>query len=88
MESDRISNGKALTTGTINKWASEIGKRGECHCKTTVHVFRKSFASIEYRRTGDAKYVSILLGHSSTAVTEKFYLVDDMKDIAYKALAG
>ena len=53
-----------------------------------MHVFRKTFASEEYRRTKNAKYVSILLGHSSTAVTEKFYLVDDIKEIAYMALGA
>lgn len=73
-------------TGSIEKWAKEIGERAGCHCPATVHVYRKTFASCEYRRTGDVKYVSILLGHSSTAVTEKYYLVDDMKDIEYKAL--
>lgn len=41
---------------------------------------------MEYRRTKDVKYVSILLGHSSTAVTEKYYLVDDLKEIEYQAL--
>ena len=75
-----------IGTGTIEKWAKDIGKRAGCHCTTTVHVFRKTFASEEYRRTGNAKYISIILGHSSTAVTEKFYLVDDMKDIEHIGL--
>lgn len=81
-----IDDKKHITTGTINGWAKDIGKRAGCHCTTTVHVFRKSFATAEYRRTKDVKYVSILLGHSSTAVTEKYYLVDDIKDIEYQAL--
>ena len=63
-----------------------IGERANCHCITTVHVYRKTFASMEYRRTKDVKYVSILLGHSSKAVTEKYYLVDDLKEIEFKAL--
>ena len=41
---------------------------------------------MEYRRTKDVKYVSILLGHASTAITEKYYLIDDMKEIEYQAL--
>ena len=77
---------KHITTGTINGWAKDIGKRAGCHCTTTAHVFRKTFATEEYRRTKDVKYVSILLGHSSTAVTEKYYLIDDIKDIEYQAL--
>lgn len=81
-----IDDKKPVTTGSINDWAKEIGKRGNCNCNTTVHVYRKTFASMEYRRTKDVKYVSILLGHSSTAVTEKYYLVDDLKEIEYQAL--
>lgn len=81
-----IDDKKPVTTGSINDWAKAIGERADCHCVTTVHVYRKTFASMEYRRTKDVKYVSILLGHSSTAVTEKFYLVDDLKEIEYQAL--
>ena len=74
--------------GTIEKWTKDIGKRAGCHCDTTVHVFRKTFASEEYRRTGDPKYVSIVMGHSSTAVTERNYVVDDMKNIAHIGLSA
>lgn len=77
-----------ISNGTIEKWVKDIGQRAKCHCITTVHVFRKTFASEEYRRTGNVKYVSILLGHSSTAVTEKFYLVDDLQSVAYMALSA
>ncbi len=59
-------------------------KLAAVHCKTNVHCYRKTFASNIYRRTGDVKVVSILLGHASTAVTEKYYLIDDMQDVAYK----
>ena len=75
-----------IGTGTIEGWTKGIGKRAKCHCVTTVHVFRKTFASEEFRRTGNVKYVSILLGHSSTAVTEKYYLIDDLSDIKHIAL--
>lgn len=83
-----VSEDKQIGTGTIEKWVKDLGKRAGCHCETTVHVFRKSFASEEFRRTRNVKYVSIILGHSSTAVTEKFYLVDDLKDIEYMALSA
>ena len=81
-----VADNQNISTGTIEKWSKEIGKRAGCHCVTTVHVWRKTFASAEYQRTKNVKYVSILLGHSSTAVTEKYYLVDDLKDIKYMAL--
>ncbi len=72
--------------GTIETIAKEIGKRAGAHCITTVHIYRKTFASEEYRRTKNIKYVSILLGHASTAITEKYYLIDDLMDIEYRAL--
>ena len=81
-----IEQNQKISNGTIEKWAKAIGERAGCHCVTTCHVWRKTFASEEYRRTKNVKYISILLGHSSTAVTEKYYLVDDMKDIEYIAL--
>ena len=81
-----IDQKKPITTGTLNEWAKAIGERAGCHCATTVHVYRKTFASMEYQRTKDVKYVSILLGHSSTEVTERYYLVDDLKEIEYQAL--
>ena len=83
-----LEDDKPIGNGTIEKWVKDIGERAKCHCITTVHVFRKTFASEEYRRTGNVKYVSILLGHSSTAVTEKFYLVDDLQSVAYMALSA
>ena len=76
----------AIGNGTIEDIAKEIGKRAGVHCTTTVHIYRKTFASETYRRTGNIKLVSILLGHASTDITEKYYLIDDMKDIEYQAL--
>lgn len=75
-----------ISNGTIEDIAKDIGKRAGVHCTTTVHVYRKTFASETYRRTGNIKLVSILLGHAGTDITEKYYLVDDMKDIEYQAL--
>lgn len=75
-----------VSNSTIEKIAKSIGGRAGVHCVTTVHVYRKTFASDTYRRTGDIKMVSILLGHASTTITEKYYLIDDLKDIEYKAL--
>ena len=48
---------------------SKIGKR------VTVHTFRRYMASLMFRRGCDLVYVSKLLGHASTATTEKFYLI-------------
>ncbi len=75
-----------ISNSAIEDIAKAIGARAGAHCVTTVHVYRKTFASETYRRTGDIKMVSILLGHASTTITEKYYLIDDLKDIEYKAL--
>lgn len=77
---------KPMSTGTIENIAKTIGERAGVHCKTTVHIYRKTFASEKYRQTRNIKTVSILLGHASTTITEKYYLIDDMKDIEYQAL--
>lgn len=81
-----LSDDRTIGNGTIEDIAKEIGKRAGVHCTTTVHIYRKTFASEVYHRTGNIKLVSILLGHASTDITEKYYLVDDMKDIEYQAL--
>lgn len=76
----------AISRGTIEDIAKKIGERAGVHCVTTVHIYRKTFASEKYRQTRNIKTVSILLGHASTAITEKYYLIDDIKDIEYQAL--
>lgn len=81
-----LNDSQAMGNGSIEQIAKNIGKRSGVHCATTVHVYRKTFASETYRRTGNIKLVSILLGHAGTAITEKYYLIDDMKDIEYQAL--
>lgn len=85
-ERNILDNNVQIGKGTIEKIVKEIGERAGVHCKTTVHVYRKTFASEKYRQTKDVKLVSLLLGHASTAITEKYYLVDDMKDVEYQAL--
>ncbi|WP_286080642.1 tyrosine-type recombinase/integrase [Parablautia intestinalis] len=81
-----LDDGVQIGKGTIEKIAKDIGERAGAHCKTTVHIYRKTFASETYRRTKNVKMVSLLLGHANTAITEKYYLVDDLKDIEYQAL--
>ena len=58
-----------------------IGVRAGVHLKTTVHVFRKTFASRLYLKTKDIVLVSKLLGHASTAITIEYYLCEDLEDM-------
>lgn len=64
---------------SFEEMAKEIGVLAGCRFKTTVHCYRKTFASKEYRRTKDILYVSRRLGHSSTDVTIKYYICDDIE---------
>lgn len=73
-----------MCENTIEEIAKSIAKRAECHCKATVHIYRKTFASIAYRKTGDVLLVSKMLGHASTDVTIQCYLVDDIEEMKYK----
>lgn len=82
--SRKTDNGRMLGKGSIEAIAKNIGERAAVHCKTNVHCYRKTFASNIYRKTGNIKIVAILLGHSSSAVAEKYYMVDDIEDVAYK----
>lgn len=58
-----------------------IGERAKAHLKTTVHVFRKTFASRLYLKTKDIVLVSKLLGHANTAITIEYYLCEDLEDM-------
>lgn len=71
---------------TIENLAIMMGNRANCHIKTTVHIYRKTFASIAFEKSNDMKLVSQLLGHASTDVTEKCYVVDSQETIKNKAL--
>ena len=71
---------------TIERIAKEIGEKGQVHCKSTVHLYRKTFASIYYRKTNDLYMVSKLLGHKSVNTTIQYYLIDDTAFTKYKML--
>ena len=62
----------------------EIGRRADAHLVTTVHVFRKTFASKLYLKTKDIVLVSKLLGHANTAITIEYYLCEDLEDMRIK----
>ena len=64
---------------SIEDMTKEIALAGGCKFSATVHSFRKTFASREYRRTKDVLFVSKRLGHSSTDVTIKYYICDDVE---------
>lgn len=68
----------------INAAVKRLGKIAGVKVSTTVHVYRKTFASIQYIKTADILYVSKMLGHASTDVTIKYYLCDDIDGMQSK----
>lgn len=78
-----VFTGRSLSGGTcentLETLAKKIGVIAGCKFNATVHSYRKSYASREYRRTKDILYVSKRLGHSSTDVTIKYYICDDIE---------
>lgn len=81
---DRAPHNRMREYG-IEKLAKEMAVRGGVTRLTaTVHVYRKTFASVLYRKTGDVMLVSKLLGHSNPEITVKYYLVDDIEEMQSK----
>ena len=82
--SDRKPFGR-LQNSSLEKMVKTIAKRaGITRIPVTVHVFRKTFASVQYKKTKDVLLVSKLLGHSKTDMTVQYYLIDDIDDMQYR----
>lgn len=75
---------KRMSKSSVENIVKSLGALAKVPFITTVHVYRKTFASIQYIKTGDILYVSKLLGHASTDVTIKYYLVDDIDEMQRK----
>lgn len=58
-------------------------RAGITRISVTVHVYRKTFASQQYRKTKNILYVSKLLGHANSNTTVQYYLVDDIDDMQH-----
>jgi integrase/recombinase XerD len=70
---------------SIEKMAKEMAIRGGVkRLPATVHVYRKTFASVLYRKTGDVLLVSKLLGHAKPDTTVQYYLIDDIEELQHK----
>ena len=74
-----------MQNGSIEKISKDIAVRaGITRIPVTVHVWRKTFASIMYKKTKDVLLVSKLLGHAKTDMTVQYYLIDDLDDMQYR----
>lgn len=72
---------KRLTTDGMERIVKRLGWAAGAHLTTTVHVFRKTFASEMYNAGMDIVDISALLGHAGTDVTLKYYVVTDLDKI-------
>lgn len=79
-------SGKCHSKAFFEKISKDLGEKAEKE-NCTVHLYRKTFASIMYRKTKDILLVSKLLGHASTETTVRYYLVDDIADIQHRVLS-
>ena len=76
---------RRMKNAAIEKLAKEMAVRGGVtRITATVHVYRKTFASVLYRKTGDVLLVSKLLGHAKPDMTVQYYLVDDIEEMQHK----
>lgn len=74
-----------LQNSSLEKMVKDIAERAEItRIPVTVHVYRKTFASIMYKKTKDVLLVSKLLGHAKTDMTVQYYLIDDLDDMQYR----
>lgn len=74
-----------MQNGSLEKISKDIAVRaGITRIPVTVHVWRKTFASIMYKKTKDVLLVSKLLGHAKTDMTVQYYLIDDIDDMQYR----
>ena len=73
--------GGPLTERTVNEKLNEIGcKIGLSH-KLTVHVFRKTLASLLYRRGMAPLDIAYILGHADTRMSETYYISVRNEDV-------
>jgi len=73
-----------LCKNSIQIIAKSLAVRaGITRISATVHVYRKTFASVQYRKSKNILYVSKLLGHANSNATVQYYLVDDIEDMQH-----
>lgn len=72
----KVTKEKPINNGTLNDWCKKIG---EMIGQPTLHPhdFRHSFATLLKREGVALEDVSIMLNHSGTDVTQKFYIKQD-----------
>jgi len=72
-DEERLRTRRNSITSTINKRLENISKKAQLSKKVTFHMARHSWAVSALEQGMSISMISSLLGHTSTAITEKVY---------------
>lgn len=72
-DEERLRTRRNSITSTINKRLENISKKAQLSKKVTFHMARHSWAVSALEQGMSMSMISSLLGHTSTAITEKVY---------------
>ena len=72
-DEERLRTRRNSITSTINKQLENISKKAQLSKKVTFHMARHSWAVSALEQGMSISMISSLLGHTSTAITEKVY---------------
>ena len=72
-DEERLRTRRNSITSTINKRLEDISKEAQLGKKVTFHMARHSWAISALEQGMSMSMISSLLGHTSTAITEKVY---------------
>ena len=72
-DEERLRTRRNSITSTINKRLESISKKAQLSKKVTFHMARHSWAVSALEQGMSISMISSLLGHTSTAITEKVY---------------
>jgi site-specific recombinase XerD len=73
-----------LQKGGVETILKNIAKEAGITKHCTVHLFRKTFATVLFANSCDITTIAKLLGHKSTETTSKHYLTIDKEDTKYR----
>lgn len=74
-------NGKPLTERLVNEGLKKISDKCGLKKKLTVHTFRKTLASILYRRGMQPLDIAYILGHADSRMSETYYIGIKNEDV-------
>lgn len=73
----RNTQGRPWTRRTLGQQVNRLKRRLGIYCKASLHGIRHTVGTTAVKNGTPIKFVSRLLGHSSSAITERFYVHDE-----------